>query len=389
MNRVYKNVKLTFLVVFLLAFIIAIFAFLSFDNALGSDFVSFLTGAYILKEGKGELLYNLDTQYLYQGRVIAPRRETSILPFENLPILAFALIPFTYFSLLTAYKIFVFFSFLTLLIVSFLVFKNFPNLSGKFFLIFLPLLFYPSVGSLFSGQLTPFLVLLFLLIYINLKGKKFFVAGLLTALLFLKVQYSIAFFPILAFVREKKPFIKGFAVSSLTLVGLSTLLVGKFFFPQYFKFLFFVQKPEYGIRSEDMFTLQATLEQLKIFPKLSYFELFFINFLLYGVFVLSFSKDFIKRNADLAFALTVIATMVFCVHGVNYDYALTLIPLFILLERVFSQDNGGILGKLVILTLITTPIFFVLKKALFVSFVLIETLILLILEEFKKQKALV
>ena len=73
-----RFLKPVFLISFLLALVICVFLLLTLREAIGSDFVSYLTGADILKASKGRLLYDLDTQYMYQQQVLFPHHETSI-----------------------------------------------------------------------------------------------------------------------------------------------------------------------------------------------------------------------------------------------------------------------------------------------------------------------
>ena len=60
------------------------------------DFISTLTGALIIHEGHGPLLYDLQTQHDAQSRIFAPYRalgERELLPYNHLPFEALAIAP--------------------------------------------------------------------------------------------------------------------------------------------------------------------------------------------------------------------------------------------------------------------------------------------------------
>jgi hypothetical protein len=66
-----------------------------------SDFLSFYTGGAIVRDGKGERLYNLELQSEYQAEILGPGSRAShnpLLPFINPPHAVLIFFPLTYLS---------------------------------------------------------------------------------------------------------------------------------------------------------------------------------------------------------------------------------------------------------------------------------------------------
>lgn len=373
----------------LAAFLFAVVFTLSFKEAVGSDLVSYLTGARILRQERGEFLYNLDKQYYYQQKVIKPHVETGLLPFVNPPIIALFFIPLSFFPLLYAYKIYIIILFLVMVFISGVVSKIFSNLRESFWLI-LPFIFYPSFGAVFVGQLSPFLVLCFLLIYLYLTKTNESIVGILAGLLLLKVQYIILVPYLFLLVKDKRLFIKYFLSSMLILVTISSLLSGWKIWDNYFITIYFAQNPEYGTRVWNMFTLHSSLSQIKPFSSLSYIELALINLLFYLISLGIFIKLSRFIPLDRLFAIAVILTLVFCMHGVNYDLSLLLLPIFILLNTLRKKAKKNmttyITVLLTILILVVSPVLYPLKISFWISFIFIIVVIMLVLIDVDKFK---
>ncbi len=377
-----RFLKPVFLISFLLALVICVFLLLTLREAIGSDFVSYLTGAEIIKASKGPLLYDLDTQYFYQQSVLFPHHETSILPFVNFPIIAFILIPFTYLPLIWAYKIYIGLLISILLVISNFSKKLFTNLPKNSIFYYLPFLFYPSLGSLFSGQLTPIILLIFLVIYSQLIKKKYMYAGLMTGLLIVKIQYLVSAPILFVLAENKKDFLKGFLISCILLFSVNLLLARNFFLPHYLQFIFAVQKPEFGARPQEMFTFYSSLEQLSAFAQFPKSVLISLNFGFYLLSLVLIALSAKRISLDISYAAVVICSMIFSIHGLNYDYSLVIVPVFILLNRLYNRSTAFDYEKIITLLLLVLPILFVVNRALYVSFFLLGILIFLIYGKF-------
>ncbi|KKQ42532.1 MAG: hypothetical protein US60_C0016G0010 [Microgenomates group bacterium GW2011_GWC1_37_8] len=371
-----RYLSLVFVTSFFLALLGVIFFVLSFKDAVGSDFVSFLTGAKILESGNGENLYDFRTQFEYQKIVTKPLEENSLLPYVNVPILALLLVPLTDLSLLNAFKLYTLLILVVVVSISLLVKKIFENLSSSYWLL-LPFVFYPSIGSVFVGQITQILVLVLLLVYKFVRERKAFISGILCSLLMVKFQYLIFSVYIFILVKDRKKYLSGLLLGLVIIFTLSMVLTNGALLRNYLDFVFAMQKPEYGTRMEEAFTLFAFLSQQY---SLSFWQLFLTNFIFYIFSIGAFLLLAKKLSYDRVFAIAIIFTLIFCVHGVNYDYAISIIPIFILINKLKSNIGLEIGEKISLFILLMAPVFFVIQKSFYVSFLLLATAIFLIKE---------
>ena len=96
-SAIYHLLALVLLSVIVTGLVFSVLFKATATNALGSDFVSFLTGASVIRAGKGNQLYDLVTQFSFQQALLAQEISTDfLLPFRNLPFVAFFFLPFLY-----------------------------------------------------------------------------------------------------------------------------------------------------------------------------------------------------------------------------------------------------------------------------------------------------
>lgn len=334
--KVYKVLAFVFALSYIIALFCVVFLRLSFKDALGSDFVSFLTGAEILKNGEGEKIYSLDTQYEFKQKIISPEQGFGILPFRNLPAFALLFIPFTFFNTLLAYRLFV----TSLIIIAVYLAFTISRLIKKYPLFsiwsLLPLVYYPSLGSIFIGQVTVIFILIFLLIYRNIKSKNFFIAGVFTGLLLLKLQYFLAFPYLLILVEKKREFLKGSLLSIGIIILLSIYFSGITSLMIYPSYLLQTETPNLGSRLEHIFTLYALFKHT-LPTKLDVGYLVLINFIFYFVSLGIFAKIVKKNGMEVAFVLLSVFTIIFSVHSIDYDVGLLIVPVIILASTSYRR----------------------------------------------------
>ncbi len=222
-----------------LIFFIVSFFYLLFEakTLTGTDFVSFITGAKMLREGYSKRLYDKDLQFKYQQKISFPETREWLLPFRNPPVVPLIFIPFTFFSLRTSFILLFAINTKILFVFSNRVFKFFPLLS-KFKVVYLiSFLYLPSVSILVLGQFSALLVLVFLFIYYFCKKGLYFKAGVLSSLLILKPQFLV-FLPFLfVLISRKRELIKGFLLGFGPLLFINILISGRSLFFDYPKFL--------------------------------------------------------------------------------------------------------------------------------------------------------
>src|SRR3989344_3623586 len=112
-----RYLSLVFIFSSFLALLEVVFFVLSLNEANGSDFISYYTGAYTIRTGEGSKLYDLQVQYDNQQEILFKEQKSEvedsfvgfikILPYVNIPPLALFIIPLTFIPFIAAYKLFV------------------------------------------------------------------------------------------------------------------------------------------------------------------------------------------------------------------------------------------------------------------------------------------
>ena len=365
----------------ILGLFVTVFLAVTSNYALKSDFLSVYTGALIVRMGEGKDLYDETVQRRLQQNLLDQSNgkigvNTNLLPYLNLPALTLFFIPFTFLEYTFSYKIYMCVLILFLLFISIISAKIFKGITRFSFWSLMPFLFYPSIGSVFMGQMSAILVFLFLAIIYYCKKKNYFWVGILASLLLLKIQYFIAipFFFVLA--KGKSSYLKGLFLGTVIILGLSFLISG-IFLTDYRNLLVEAQRPEYGLLDSKMFTLYASLKQLTLFSYLNFNKLFIINFIIYLLFLVQFAIIKNKITFERGLVVAVLLTMVFCIHGVDYDQSLLLIPIYTLLELVRNK-NATAIDKAVLILLAIVPALILTGNGVYTSFVLLLTVILLV-----------
>ena len=323
--------------VFIITPIVLIFtfflAFPSHNLAGGSDFLSYFAGASIIKNDKANLIYDISTQKESLENIIYPLKGSITNRFISPPFVALLYLPFTYLNYFTAYKLFFIANLGLLLIFLFLMEETFKKLRKKYeWLTIVPFYFIPVATTLFMGQTSFLLALIFLLIYICLNKKKSKEVGILSATLLIKPQFIVAIPFLILLVKRKKEFLLWFLISILILFLLSFLMVGPKALSDYLPYLLLTENPEFGNRANQMFSLHAAISYLFFKSNLTNLYSLIINFALYTYSLYLFSKRVSKMRLKTAFIIVIFLTLVFSVHVLSHDLILLLLPIFIILN---------------------------------------------------------
>jgi hypothetical protein len=374
--EILKKVIFVFLLCSLISTLLFVFMVEVDGFVCRSDFVSFINGAYILGSGKGVDLYDLQVQYENQQIVTKPYNQMSLLPYRNPPIVALLFIPFTLLPLVVAYKLFTLLLILTILLIVWLSNSLFNNLKNSFWLM-LPIIFYPSIIAIFAGQVSIFILLIYFAGYYYFKKKKPFLLGLITGFLLLKPQYFISIPFIFLVISKKKNFLRGLLVTCLLIYLISILIVGPGFLKVYFQMLVETEDMV-AVANTSMFTLFYTLSKTAIQKHLA----FLVNLILYFVTLYYFYANYRKINLERNYCLIVLSTLVFCVHGVIVDMAITLLPILILLDGIKSKREFVSGDVVVLFILVLSPLGYTLKVPYIISLLFLLSVALL----FRKSK---
>lgn len=306
-------------------------------TAVGSDFASFYTASTILKERGGEDLYDAGLQFEVQQKIIKPETQTDmLLPFRNLPFVALIFLPFSYFDLLTAYRIYVIFLILGILALWLFAAKTFKNI--KYWTIFYLILFYlPISNNLLKAQISLFLLLIILFEYKMIKKDTYLGAGLLAGLLLIKIQFLTLIPFLFILTKNKKAFLRGFLLSSATLLIISFLITPQFI-SSYPKFLILSETPQMGSRHFQMFTLSAFFNNITIFSSNPLIGPI-LSTLIYMLIVFYFYKKKDKHSFDINFSISLFFVIVFSVHALMHELVILLASSLILINEAKKGIN--------------------------------------------------
>lgn len=328
------------------------------DFYIKTDVVSFLTGAKIIKDGRVDYLYDVNTQFEYQNKVVSPARK-KLLPFRNFPITAFVYTPFLEMSLKNSYTVIFVINTALLLIFHLAFIKFFPGASKNKLLFLLPIFFYPSVANLIVGQHTPIILLVFLSIYLLTKRERPLWAGFATSLLMIKPQYLL-FTPFPLYLsKNRKQYVLGFIMGVLIFLVLNLMITRSYKpFLNYPNFILSTEYSSYGSRPREMFTLYGLVKQ--VMPQAKSELLIIGNLFLYVVFaVLTLKRSRILKNSDMLFTSGILLTILFSVHALSHDLLVLLVPLYIgIVNRTRRKGVIFLLYIFPILTLIPSTMYY-------------------------------
>lgn len=325
-----------------LFFIVAIyvFIFLNISNSqiIGSDFISYYAGASIIKDGKGSQIYNKEVQKSYFESIQKPYIYIVINRFASLPFVTLLYLPFTLFPYFFAYKLFLIFNAALLIFLMALIVRTFKiSLKLLPIVIVLHLFYSPVFVSLLMAQLSFILAIIILYLYIFIKSKKFFLAGILASFFVLMKPQYVVILPFLFLLSEKRiDFLKGLSLFSLVITVINIYLSGIDALLSYPSFITSSENPEYGNRAYQMFTIHGSLSYLFFNSKLNDPREFIINLLGYSASLFLFIKRYKKLTFDYSFIASIFLTILFSTHTLTHDLTILLIPLFILTHQIKS-----------------------------------------------------
>ena len=207
-----------------------------------NDFIAFMVGASIVRDGRVKEIYNRDLQIHYQDTIMAPNKLPGLLSFRLLPFAAYFYVPLLYLKPVTAFytqtAINMVLLFLSIWVIK-ITFRIHPDV---FWLCTTTILgFIPFRTVVLGGQLSALILLMFCISIYLAKHSKYFPAGVLLGSTFLKVNLLalVPFFFIVEYLKNKKSVRglgAGFLLSSLIIVGINILIYGPgliTFYPRY------------------------------------------------------------------------------------------------------------------------------------------------------------
>ncbi len=199
------------------------------DAPLGTDFLSFWTGASLLRIGAGPSLYDIDAQRAFQQGLLdgvttvdRSRLANWLTPYYNPPFLALLLVPLTWLSVSAGYV-----AWWGLRLVAFFGGISLP-LRGYHrarYAALLMLTFGAVADNLIWGQVDALFLLVFSLGLMALTRGRQVLGGALLGFLWLKPQYAVLF-PVVFLVKGRWRELAGMVAVGMAMAVLSFAMLG-------------------------------------------------------------------------------------------------------------------------------------------------------------------
>lgn len=319
--------------IFLLLVIVQSFIIVFQDTLYDSDFRSFYTAGKIFINDK-DSLYNIQKQFSEQRALftkLSDDKKFSFLPFIYAPVTLMPVIPLTAFDFKTAHLIAFFALTIFLGVDIYLLLKMFSPKIPKYRMVFLSLSFAPVIETLGNIQYSILFLMIFILVYKFISQEKYFMAGLLSALLLIKLPLGlILFICILLFGRNKMRI--GFVFGAVFVVLINLYLLDFNILPFLKTNLWYATQVEVlPDLTQTMVSYQGFLSHLNnyfsfipVSQTVAILSLATVMYMLITLYRLDkklrFSKD--------AFALIIITTLLSSFHMHYHSAVILLFPLF-------------------------------------------------------------
>src|SRR3989338_3526574 len=306
-----KNVNLVLLVLyFFIVSIPIIILFKPTENLLlESDFLNHFVAAKIVKDGKGEKLYDIGFNYQIQEKYIERTDVRNRNGFRLIPASVIIFLPFSFLHPLMAYK------------------------------------------------------------YFLLKKKKWFLLGFFTSFFLLKIQY-LTLFPFLFILSEdKKSYLKGFFISMLLILSVSLYISGWQTLQKYPEFVLSSEIPKLGSNAALSFTFYGFLLAQNMISKMPREFLIAANLIFYLLALVIFRYRYKEVDREKSFISAVLFSIFFSMHTLAHDLTVTLIPIFIILNLVFlKKEKRKYVSQIIVFFLFFLPSIIFLNTTYFLQF---------------------
>jgi Glycosyltransferase family 87 len=320
-----------------------------------NDFPVFYSLAQMVREGQASHLYDFDAENSFVYRVSHVARA----PNNHLPYELLIFVPLTYLEFSTAHVLWTLLS-LGMLVVVALLMHDFRR--GRPFILTLlaVLAFFPAWYCLMQGQDSILLVLIFALSFWLWRRGQDDAAGFVLSLGLFRPQLVLPFV-LISFLGGQWRFVRGFIPGALSVVGLSTWVVGFHGMADYARIL---------ISQGTQGSATALAQQWQVWPQLmptlrgllwmlpSWVPINIRGFLLLlgTVTGLAWASKRMRCAVDgaafdLAFAMAVAVVTLVSFHSFLHDFSLMVIPLMIAGSIVVSSVCPGEKSAYLIVTL--------------------------------------
>ena len=318
------------------------------ESLMGGDFIAFYTGGKLARTDRDNL-YNFQAQKKTRNEILRNEfnRIKGELPFVYPPLVAAFFSLFSYLTFDLAFYFWTFFSIFISLSSLFTLSYYLKILTFKsFFSILLSICgFIPySLDCLAGGQLSTVAIFIFTFLFILIKERKFFFAGLLLSLGYYKPPLFL-FFSLVAIFFLNKRFFFGCITGAFLLTFFSIWYTG---FSGFLDYLSVASNYRYGQELFDgiklppdlgmgIFALATTISPSTSFSLVVYI-ICFIG-LYYSCLKFLLVVDIDKENFDLAYVFLMVSSLALSFQIINYDLSI-LLPTFIIVAPKIEKINN-------------------------------------------------
>ena len=323
------------------------------------DFTIFYSAGKILREGLGTELYDETTQYRVQQEFAAGVSiRQGPLPYNHPPFEALLFVPFTYLPYFSAYLLWNVINLLILCSLPLLLRQHIPLIgsASRAFWLLAALAFFPVFVTLLQGQDTIILLLLLALMFISLRKKADFSAGLWLGLGLFRFQVIMALVVLLLLNRKWKA-IAGFLSAGFVLAVISIVLVGAKGASNYPSYLWSAEKQMHHGASivSDMPNLRGFIEtvlgQTVSSPAVN--SLIAISSI---TLLAAATKWKLWANVNLGFSLAIIVAILVSYHSLAHDLSVLFLPGLLIINCLRAGETRAwrrvaLLGPMLLLFL--------------------------------------
>jgi hypothetical protein len=323
------------------------------------DFTIFYSAGKILREGFGTKLYDEATQYRVQQEFAAGVSiRQGPLPYNHPPFEALLFVPFTYLPYFSAYLLWNVINLLILCSLPLLLRQHIPLIrwASSAFWLLAALSFFPVFVTLLQGQDTIILLLLLALMFISLKKKADFSAGVWLGLGLFRFQVIMALAVLLLLNRKWKA-IAGFLSAGFVLAVISIVLIGAKGAANYPSYLWLAEKQmQHGASIvSDMPNLRGFIEtvlgQTVSSPAVN--SLIAISSI---ALLAAATKWKLSANVNLGFSLAIIVAILVSYHSLAHDLSVLFLPGLLIINCLRAGETRAwrrvaLLGPMLLLFL--------------------------------------
>jgi len=337
------------------------------------DFFMYYTGATLAQERGLKNLYDVELQKEVWDQVTAPLKMEGLLVFRAPPLVAFLLKPLADLSYTNSFNLLIIINTLLIAVIVATYYKT-KSVDKKVWLhllLALPL-FLPIWSNIHSGQLSLFILWFLALAYLLLTNHKFFSAGLVLGLVFIKPQFLTVIPLVVALYiknRRIKKLLLGLGLSLFAMLMANVFVYGIEFITKYPVFLFTSETVSHGTNPFFNYNISSMLTLVIDNHKYVNILNLGINTALYAGLLFFLVRKNARINKSLAFAAVVMFGPLINLHSMPVDIVVFHLPLYIVSSYLYKKGEfrkmcafAGIMlllpwGAYLYLNVVTTIVF--------------------------------